>query len=339
MKSLLQQMRDFPKTDLHRHLEGSISPETLLKVAQEYGGCLPTRNLADLRIMVQTDNDPPSFESFLNKFKIFRGVYPNREAIEYIAYTAVKEAAEDNVKYLELRYSPTHFACSGRFNERDVIDWVQGSIQQASKAYDIIVTPILTISRDFGVELAQKTVDMILYLPSGYFSGLDIAGNETEKSAKPFSNLFKKAKDNGLSITIHAGEAGSAENINEAVTEFQADRIGHGTKSINEDKTIDLLIKNNILLEVCLTSNLHTGTVTSISKHPAKLFKEKGVLFSLNTDDPAISNITLSDEYVLAVDKLGFTEQDLKSLNLTALDHSFFPDKQALRQKIAHFWQ
>lgn len=332
-------MRQFPKTDLHRHLEGSITPETLITSATRYGGTLPTHNLEDLKKMVQADRDPPCFASFLNKFKLFRGFYPNRQAIEYIAYTAVKEAAEDNVKYLELRYSPTHFACSGRFQERDVIDWIQGAIQQASDDFDIIVTPILTISRDYGFDLARQTVNLVLSLGGGFFFGIDIAGNEIQHAAAPFSSLFKKAKDKGFYLTVHAGEAGPSDNIDEAVTAFNADRIGHGINAVYNENTMDLLIKRNILLEVCLTSNIHTGVVDEITDHPAKRLKEKAVPFCLNTDDPAISNITLSDEYVSAVQNLGFTEQDLKSLNMTALEHAFYPDKKRLIKKLRHFWQ
>jgi adenosine deaminase len=337
-KRLFSKMKDFPKVDLHRHLEGSILPETLLKIAKKHGGVLPAYELDQLRPLVQMIYDPPGFNNFLDKFKVFRGFYPGRHAIEEVAYTAVKEAAEDNVKYLELRYSPSHFACSGRFRESDVIEWIQGAIERACREFDIIVIPLLTISRDYGVDLATSTVELATKMPPGFFYGLDIAGNEIENSAKPFSELFDMAKRSGFGLTIHAGEACGATNVREAVIHFNADRVGHGIRSVEDETVIELLRKKKRMLEVCLSSNLHTGAIPSIKSHPVRKLMEYGVPVSLNTDDPAISAITLTGEYVLAVTELGFNEDDLKALNRAALEHAFYPDKEKLKEKLSYYW-
>ncbi len=331
-------MKQFPKVDLHRHLEGCISPETLLYIAKTFGGALPSYELDQLKPLIQAPHDTPGFYNFLEKFKVFRGFYPNREAIEHVAHTAVKEAAEDNVKYLELRYSPSHFAGGGKFPERDVTEWIHQAIQRAAAEFDIIVTPILTISRDYGLELAAATVDLAIELPTGYFYGLDIAGNEIQNSARPFADLFARAKDAGLNLTIHAGEARGAYNVREAVSEFNADRIGHGVRAIEDPEVMELLKEKDVMLEVCLTSNVHTGIVPAVKNHPIQKLIENGVAVSLNTDDPAISDICLSDEYVLAVTELGFSDADLKALNLSALKHSFAPDREALIREIGGCW-
>lgn len=331
-------MKDFPKVDLHRHLEGSIQPETMLKIAKEYGGELPAYELDQLRPLVQVIYDPPGFNNFLDKFKVLRGFYPGRHAIEEVAYTAVQEAAEDNVKYLELRYSPSHFACSGRFRESDVIEWIQGAIERACREFDIIVIPLLTISRDYGVELAAGTVELAAKMPSRFFYGLDIAGDEVKNSAMPFSELLDMAKKSGFGLTIHAGEACGASNVREAVIDLDADRVGHGIRSVEDETVMGILREKNTMLEVCLTSNLHTGTVPSIKSHPVKRLMKYGVPVSLNTDDPAVSAITLTDEYVLAVTELGFNEDDLKALNRAALEHAFYPDKEKLKEKLSYYW-
>ena len=332
-------MKYFPKVDLHHHLEGSISPETLLRVAEEYGGRLPTYNLEELRARVQADGDAPGFENFLNKFKVFRCFYTCREAVQDIVTAAVRDAAADSIKYLELRYSPSHFACSGRFAETDVVAWVQDAITRAAARYGIIVCPVLTISRDYGLELAESTVRMAAGLPQGFFYGLDIAGNEAANPALPFADLFAMSKSAGLGLTIHAGEAGGAENVREAVDVFDADRIGHGIRAADDPDVMELLHRKDRMLEVCLTSNLQTGAVDSIKNHPVRKLLQHGVPVSLNTDDPAISAITLTGEYVLAIAELGFTENDLKALNRAALNHSFYPDKQELNEKLAHYWE
>ena len=178
------------------------------------------------------------------------------------------DAALDTVKYLELRYSPTHFAGLNRFRESDVIEWINGAIRKASDDFDIIVIPILTISRDFGRELAENTVRYVSRLKPGFFYGLDIAGDEAVNSAQPFCDLFALAKNSGLHLTIHAGEACGPEHVREAVIDFKADRIGHGVRSVEDASIMALLREKRILLELCLTSNVHTGVVTSVEAHP-----------------------------------------------------------------------
>ena len=267
-RKLFNKMRALPKVDLHRHLEGSILPNTLIKIAEKYGGKLPTYDIDKLRPLIQVNNDSPCFNNFLSKFKVFKGFYTVMEAVEEVAFNAVKEAAEDNVKYLELRYSPTHFASNGRFKESEVIKCINSSIQQAAREYNIVVIAILTISRDYGVELARQTVELVAEMKPGFFYGLDIAGDEVNNSAKPFAGLFDIARKSGLGITVHAGEACGASNVREAVVDFRADRIGHGIQSVEDETVMKMLSRKNIMLEVCLSSNFYTGVVSSIKAHP-----------------------------------------------------------------------
>lgn len=337
--SLLTKMREFPKVDLHRHLEGSIPVETFLDIAQKENVPLPTYDLGELRRLIQVYDDPPDFMNFLNKFKVVRGFYPSREAIERVAYEVVEAAARDNVKYLELRYSPTHFAIGQGFPEQEVIRWIQGSIDQAMGDFDIEVIPVLTISRSYGIELAENTVKISVRYAGEYFFGLDLAGDEINFPAQPLAHLFEMTKDAGMGLTLHAGEAGGPENVIEAVEKFGSDRIGHGVQAAKSEEAMACLKENQVMLEICPTSNIHTGVVASLDAHPLKRIYEKGIPVSLNSDDPVISNITLTDEYVNAVTVLGLNEDDLKRLNLMALEHSFHPNKTALKQQLSHYWQ
>lgn len=331
-------IKKIPKVDLHRHLEGSVRPETLMYIAKNYGGVLPAMDLNVLRSQIHMEGETAGFENFLKKFDIYRGFYVSREAIEYAACQAVRDAAADNVKYLELRYSPTHFASMGRFCESDVVEWVYAALLRTAKACDIIVVPVLTISRDYGFDLAEATVDLALSLPDGYFCGLDIAGNENANSAEPFASLFEKFRAQGLGVTVHAGEVCSAQNVRQAVENFDACRIGHGISSAEDSEVMRLLCERDVLLEVCLTSNVHTAAVSSIGSHPITTLMRNHVPVSLNTDDPAISNIRLSDEYVCAATKLGFDIDMLRALNRAALSHCFHPDPVWLEKKIGHHW-
>jgi adenosine deaminase len=338
-KELFERMRAFPKVDLHRHLEGCISAETLVRIAIKYGGQLPAYTVEELRPYIQMNPESRGFLNFFQKFRVFRGFYPCREAIENIAYTAVRDAALDNVKYLELRYSPTHFAGTNRFREADVIDWISAAIKKSSADFNIIVAPILTISRDYGLELAENTISYASKLPKGVFFGLDIAGDEAANSAKPFSKFFSVARNSGLNLTIHAGEGSGPENVREAIMDFKAERIGHGVRSFEDPSIMALLRDRRILLELCITSNVYTGIVQSVNSHPIRSLMAAGVPVSINSDDPAIFNITLSGEYVAAVTELGFTESELRAINLQALEHAFHPDKNFLKRRLAHFWE
>ena len=337
--TLFDRFKTFPKVELHRHLEGSISPETLITVAKTWGGNLPTTDLDELRKLIVMQYDTPGFHTFLDKFKIYRGFYPCREAIEYIVASAVWEAAQDGIKYLEVRYSPTHFSALGKFPEEDVIRWIHGAMQDAAREQDIIVIPLVTISRDYGVELAAATVARIAAMEPGFFYGLDLAGDEITNSAQPFAAVFSLARSHGLKLTIHAGEACGAENVREAVVQYGASRIGHGIKAAQEIAVMKLLRERNVLLEICLTSNVHTGVVPSISEHPIRKLMQHGVPVCLNTDDPAISGITLTSEYIAAFTKLGLTEEELKAMNQTALDHAFHPKREALKKRLWQYWE
>ncbi|WAC08231.1 MAG: adenosine deaminase [Thermodesulfobacteriota bacterium] len=338
IKDLHKKMKEFPKVDLHRHLEGSIRVESFLDIARKEKVKLPTYDLEAFRRLVQVNDEPPDFINFLNKFKVARGFYPNRNSIERVAYEAVEDAARDNVKYLELRYSPTHFASVQRFPEEEVIRWVQGAFERAMGNYDIEVIPVLTISRNYGIELAEHTVNIAVKLAGKYFFGLDLAGDEINYPAKPMAPLFRRAQDAGMGLTLHAGEAGGPENIIEAVEKFGCDRIGHGVQAAKSEQAMTILKKTQTLLEMCPTSNIHTGVVRSLKAHPLKMFYERGLSVSLNTDDPMVSNITLTDEYVNAVTKMGFNEDDLKKLNIMAIEHCFHPNKETLKKKFAKIW-
>jgi adenosine deaminase len=336
--NMLRRLQGFPKVELHRHLEGSIRLETLLEIARQENAPLPSYDLNILRHLVQVDNDPPGFLNFLNKFKVFRGFYPNRRAIERIAYEVVEDAARDNVKYLELRYSPTHFACGQRFPEEEVIRWIQGSLERAMTNYDIEVIPLLTISRNYGVDLAEHTVTIATKYAGKFFFGLDVAGDEINYPARPLAHLFRRAKDMGMGLTLHAGEAGGPENVIEAVEEFGCDRIGHGVQAAASEQAMAVVKEHNVMLEICPTSNIHTGAVSSFEAHPLKLFYQRGIHVSLNTDDPKISNITLTEEYLKVITRMDLPEEALKSFNLMALDHSFHPHKEQLKNRLRHLW-
>lgn len=329
-------LQAMPKIDLHRHLEGSLRLETLLEIAHEFGLDLPAANLDHLRPFVQITDDPQDHEVFLSKFEVLRHFYRSPEAISRLAYEVIADAASDNIHYLELRFSPQALARVRGFSLSQVTDWVIQATQKASTEHHIQVGLIITLVRHDPIEQARQVAQIAFDRFGRGIVGIDLAGNEVKFPPGPFKPIFQEAKQVGLGITVHAGEWASAVGVRQAIEELHADRIGHGVRSIENSEILRLVRDRQIALEVCLTSNLQTGVVHKMGHHPLIDLLHLGVLVTLNTDDPSISDSTLTDEYRVAVDVLGLEYAELRQLVLNAARAAFLPDAE--RQKlIAHF--
>jgi len=320
-----------PKIDLHRHLEGSIRPETFLDIAKTRHIDLPSYDLAEVRKQIQITDDEPDFLNFLNKFVPFRLFWPDREAIERVAYEAVEDAARDNVVYLELRYAPIHFARGRGFDARDVVEWVTGAARRAAQDNDIWVEFIMCGGRHYSLEVNLPGLEVALEAGLERFVGVDIAGDEINFPLDPFAPHFPRIKEAGLGLTLHAGEAGGPENVREVIEDFEADRVGHGVRIAEDESVVELALERGTAFEMCLTSNVHTATVRSLAEHPAKPLLDRGLRITLNTDDPSISQIDLSHELRVAVSEAGFHERDIPSLLENAVQASFLPDQERAR--------
>ncbi|MDX1524267.1 MAG: adenosine deaminase, partial [Anaerolineae bacterium] len=222
---------NLPKIDLHRHLEGSLRLSTLSEIAHQHGVDLPSLSLEELRPYVQVVDDTPDFLGFLAKFKLLRRFYSSREAVMRIAYEAVADAAADNIRYLELRFNPVALALNQGFSFEDVADWVTDATKKAQKEHAIQVRLIVQLGRhepQYAFQLAEIAADR----QDQGIVGIDLAGDEINYPITPhFVQVFTWAKKQGLRITIHAGEAGGAGNIREAIEKLGAERIGHGIRA------------------------------------------------------------------------------------------------------------
>lgn len=336
LSDLRQVLHGLPKADLHRHLEGSLRLSTLVEIAREHGVDLPSYDIEDLRPYVQITDDPADFHRFLEKFRLLRRFYKTPEAVARVAYEAVADAADDNVRYLELRFNPAALARTQGFSFEEVTDWVIEAVGRAQRDYPITVRLITTIVRHEGVENAQQIVDIAIARRNGGITGVDLAGDEVNFDARPFVPVFRQAIEAGLGVTIHAGEAGGAENVRQAVVEMGATRIGHGVRSIENSDVIKLLRERKITLEVCPTSNLQTGVMHNFSHHPLRDLFMLGVSVTLNTDDPSVSDTTLTDEYLVALMAMGIRMNHLRRMIDNALRAAFLSeaDRQALAMQV-----
>lgn len=333
----------WPKIDLHRHLEGSLRLSTLAEIAKEHGVDLPSWDLEELRPYVQIIDDAPDFQSFLSKFKLLRRFYSTREAVIRVAYEAVADAAADNVKYLELRFNPVALAKVQGFSYEEVADWVLTATENAQHDLDIQVRLIAQIGRDESIDVARQVAEVAVALQDRGFVGIDLAGDEIHYSATRFAEVFRWAKAQGLSITIHAAEAGPATNICEAIEVLDADRIGHGVRAMEDLTAIDLLTKQRVTLEMCPTSNLQTGAISRLGQHPLWAYQQVGIRVTINTDDPSISNTTLTDEYLVALRGIGIPLRAIRNMILSAAEAAFLPEPERqrlvkwFRQALPHF--
>ncbi len=317
-----------PKVELHRHLEGSLRLRTMMEIAREHGITVPV-NTGSLSNLVQVQsNDPLTFQNFLGKFTTLRLFYRSPEVIHRITREAVEDAARDNVRYLELRFTPVALSRAERFPLSDVIDWVCESAQEAALEFGVKVGLMASVNRHESVELAEQVAWLAAERMGAGLLGLDLAGNEAEFPAKPFAGIFREARQAGLKLTVHAGEWSGAANVREAIEILEAERIGHGIRVLEDDSVVALARERGTVFEVCITSNYQTGVVPSPSKHPLMKMLDCRLKVALGTDDPSISQITLTDEYRQACENLGISLGTLKKCILAAAEAGFLPRKQ-----------
>jgi len=317
-----------PKVELHRHLEGSLRLSTMLDIARKHGVTVPV-SMLNLSGLVQVqDQDPMTFSNFLEKFKTLRLFYRSPDVIHRVTREAVEDAANDNVRYMELRFTPVALSRAEGFPLHDVMDWVITSAQEAAKEFKIKIGLIASVNRHESPELAEQVAWLAVEHMKNGLLGLDLAGNEAEFKSHPFRDIFKEAKQSGLRITIHAGEWGPAENVRDAIENLGAERIGHGVRVLEDASVTDLAKERRAVFEVCVTSNFQSGVVNDVEKHPLPHMLEKGLKVTVNTDDPSVSRITLSNEFQTVHEKLQVSMDMLKQSVIASAEASFLPDTE-----------
>lgn len=319
--------QDFPKVDLHRHLEGSLRLRTLVEVGRAHGLGLPDTN--QLRGLVQIGTEEPlTFENFLSKFQTLRLFYRSPEVIHRVTYEAIVDAATDNVRYMELRFTPAALSKAENFPYKKVIEWVVTSANEAAREHGVILRLIASVNRNEGPDLAAEVIQIASEFKEMGLVGVDLAGDEANYSGMLFNGIFKEAKQNGMHITVHAGEWGPARNIQEAILELGAERIGHGVRVLEDPSVTSLARERQIPFEVCVTSNYQSGVVSALNVHPLPRMLTQGLNVTVNSDDPSISQITLSDEYRRTCQDLGLSVQALGERVLAAANAAFLPDHE-----------
>lgn len=320
-----------PLLDLHRHLDGNIRPATIWQLAEQNNIALPTSKFEAFIPYVQIQDSEADLLAFLKKLDWGVAVLKNLDDVKRVAYENVEDAFNAGLHYAELRFSPYYMAMNHNLSIADVVSAVIDGVQAGAKSFNIKINLIGILSRTFGVKQCQLELEALL-THKEQLVAIDLAGDEYNFPGELFTEHFKQVRNAGLQVTVHAGEAGGAKSVWQAINELGATRIGHGVATIEDETLMTYMVNNNIAIESCLTSNFQTGTVKDLTKHPLKAFLDFGIKACLNTDDPAVQGIEIKNEFKVAQQILQLTDSEISQLQKNAVEVSFLSksDKRAL---------
>ncbi|HEX4954246.1 MAG TPA: adenosine deaminase [Thermoanaerobaculia bacterium] len=317
----------FPLIDLHRHLDGNVRLGTVLDLGRQHGLPLPAWTAEALRPHVQVMSQEPDLLGFLAKFALLKKVMVDYEAVRRIARENLEDAMAEGIDYLELRFSPYFMAEEHRLDPFGVVEAVCDALEEAEDL-PVAARLIVIISRHYGPEIGEVELETAIRHRHRGVVALDLAGDEAGFPGELFVRHFARARDEGLRLLAHAGEAAGAASVRQAILGLGAERIGHGVRAIEDQEVLDLIEERGITLECCPTSNLQTSTVPDLARHPLPAFVRRGLLATLNTDDPSISGIDLAHEYRLAATTLGMSEEELRRCQENAFEAAFLSDAE-----------
>ncbi len=318
-------LRRLPKAELHCHLDGSVRPETMLELAREQGVAMPAATPAALREHMIV-RDARSLEEYIARFEVTLSVMQTPTALERIAYELAVDAADEGVRYIEVRYAPVLNVRKG-LSLGEAVEAPLRGLARAEREKPIVARLILcslrTLSPDVSLELARLAV---AYRGRGVV-GFDLEGAEQGNPAVRHLEAFEHARCNDLACTCHAGEGAGADSVREALHVCGADRIGHATRLIDDERLTEYVNDRRIPLEICLTSNVQTRATESYETHPLRRYFERGLNVVLNTDNRLMSGVTLVDEYERAA-SLGFGFDELATIALNGFESAFLPHRE-----------
>jgi len=317
-----EMLRRWPKVELHVHLDGSLRPTTMLDLARELGVHLPA-DTPEALARALAGTSAKGLEQYLARYELTLSVMQSAAALERIAYEFVVDVAAEQVRYVEVRYSPL---LHPSLSIEDAIEaplrgFARASAETGTKV-GVIVCAIRTLPPARSLDLATAAVD---YRDAGVV-GFDLAGAERGHGAADHRAAFALAARHGLACTCHAGEGDGPESIRQALHACGAQRIAHGTRLSEDPALLAEVIDRRIPLDMCITSNVHTRAVESAAAHPLRRYLEQGVVVTLNTDGRLVDGVTLTDEYHLAHATLGLGREQLARVVLNACEASFLPE-------------
>jgi adenosine deaminase/aminodeoxyfutalosine deaminase len=316
-------IRALPKAELHLHLEGTVEPETLVRLSQRHDAVSLDLEQAR-RVYAYSD-----FPGFLMAFKAVTERLLEPEDFELVTYQMMKRLHAERVLHAEV-YISVGVVHWRNHEFEPLFEGIERGRQRGERDFGVSVLWIFDAVRHFGIEPARRVFELAVQHRDRGVVGIGIGGDEARAAAEPFKELYRHAADNGLRLTAHAGESVGPESIWAALN-IGAERIGHGLSAPRDPELIEVLAQRQIPVEVCITSNVQTSCLKRIEDHPVRRLFDSGVLITLNTDDPAIFHTTLTQEYEIAQDLFGFTEEHLRELARNSFEASFLPAEKKVQ--------
>lgn len=320
-----ERVKQLPKIELHCHLDGSIRPDTLRKIAQVQGIALPADN-EQLKKLLVAPEQTKNLGEYLERFSLVLKCLQTEEALKEAAFDVISQAAEEAISYIEVRFAPSLHTVKG-LSLHQIVTAVLDGLQQGQLQYGVQSNALLCGMRHEELESIEKIVHLADSFKTLGVAGFDLAGNEVDFSPYKFEDILNLATKMTIPLTLHAGECGCGKNVADAVA-LGAKRIGHGIALKDTPEFLSFVKEHEILLELCPTSNFQTKTVTSIEEYPFQLFQDAGLTVCINTDNRTVSNTTLTDEFMKLHEWYGITYQDMEKLTHYAIDGAFLPKEQ-----------
>jgi adenosine deaminase len=320
-------LRALPKTDLHCHLDGSMRLSTILELAEKQGVKLPADTEDGLARAIHMGEVCKSLEEYLVAFDVTLSVLQEAEALERAAYELALDAAAENVRWLEVRYSPILHQQKG-LKLTTIVDSVLEGLRRAKRETGIKTGVIICGIRHINPQTSLRLAELAVAYKNRGVVAFDLAGAEMNFPAKDHKSAFHLILKNNLNCTAHAGEAFGPESISQALHNVGAHRIGHGVRLREDGDLLNYVNDHRVPIESCPSSNLQTGAVTSLESHPLKFFFDYGLRVTINTDNRLITDTTITKELMVAHEHMGLSLEDLTVLLVSGFKSAFLPFRE-----------
>lgn len=331
-----QIIRRMPKVELHLHLEGAIPLDLLFEQIQRKGGEPTIKTLDDLRNRLSFTDFPHFIDVWTWKTTFVR----EERDFEEIAYRVLEWLSGQNVHYVEAFYGPGDYRRQG-LSVQGITERIIAGSQKAYRDFGIRSEFIVDLIRDHGPEVGMKRLDEVTpYLGKGVI-GVGLGGSEQSFPADPYAHVYREAKERGFRLTAHAGEVAGPESMWAVIEKLRVERIGHGVRAKEDPRLMAVLRESQLPLEMCVISNAKTKVCRSVKDHPIKYYLAEGLMVTVNSDDPAMFDASITEEYIALAQQLGFTLEQLKRVSMNGIEASFMTDedKEALKAQFEQEWR
>lgn len=332
-----EKILQIPKIELHCHLDGSVSREGIEEICRSQGG-MDERETERICSHIKAPEICEDLAEYLTCFDYVLPLLQTKKALELAAYDVIRQAAKENVIYIEVRFAPM-FHCQNGLTQEAAVAAVLKGLERGEQDFGVMSRALLCMMRGQEETFNQITLETARNLQAYGVAGLDLAGNEAAYPPELYRELFGQAEKYEIPFTIHGGECGSVQNVETSV-KMGAKRIGHGVAIVDNREVKALCIRENVCLEMCPVSNIQTRAVADMRVYPFEKMRKEGVPVTINTDNRTVSDTNLTKEWTVLKSFFPEAEESweriLRETMLQGISHAFLPEseKETLRRRV-----